>query len=151
MNELEKTTNDVITTQNESKKLSPAQHRALLALLSSATIGEAATSSGLSKSTINRYLSDPTFSEVYRAQRGLVLQETVAALQHAGVEAVGVLKDSMQPDVEDLNLRLRAARVVLDYVFKGVETERRIREQDELELRLEDLEADMRERRTYGY
>jgi hypothetical protein len=115
----------------------------------------AAEEAGLSLSTIKRYLANPTFAEVYRAQRSLVLQETVSNLLAAGSEAVNVLCNSMNVDAGDPNLNLRAARAILDFLFKGVEIERKIREQDELEARLEAIEDniqyELEGRRRHAY
>jgi len=128
------------------RELSPNQQRALEALLASNTVGEAAEKAELSPRTLWRYLADPEFQEVYREQRAMLLQQTITALQRVGAEAVAVLQDSISPE-EEANLRLRAARSALDHMFRGVETERRIREQEEILGRLEVLE----EERKYGH
>jgi hypothetical protein len=122
-------------------ELTPNKQRALEALLASNTVGEAAEKAELSPRTLWRYLADPEFQEVYREQRALLLQQTITALQRVGAEAVAVLQDSISPD-EEANLRLRAARSALDHMFRGVETGRKIREQEEILERLEVLEEE---------
>jgi hypothetical protein len=122
-------------------ELTPHKQRALEALLASNTVGEAAEKAELSPRTLWRYLADPEFQEVYREQRALLLQQTITALQRVGAEAVAVLQDSISPD-EEANLRLRAARSALDHMFRGVETGRKIREQEEILERLEVLEEE---------
>lgn len=139
--------NELVVAE-DVKDLTPNQHRALRSLLMKPSIAEAAQECDLGVSTIRRYLRDPTFSRAYREGRGLVLQETIASLQQAGVDAVGILRESMAPEVDDQNLRLRAARLVLDYTLKATELERRMREQDELEARLEEIEEALARRRT---
>jgi len=47
------------------------------------------------------------------------VEEVVAELQKIGVEAVGVLRASFED--ESASVRLRAARTVLDLMFKGTE------------------------------
>jgi len=132
----------VVSVPNSPEdELSPSQHRALRALLSTTTIAAAAEEAGLGLTTIKRYLTDENFARIYREQRSLILQETVAGLQQTGNEAISVLRSSMSSEQGDPNLNLRAARTVLDFLFKGVEIERRIREQEELEERIEALEA----------
>jgi hypothetical protein len=106
-------------------------------------VGEAAEKAELSTRTLWRYLADPDFQEVYREQRALLLQQTITALQRVGAEAVAVLQDSISPE-EEANLRLRAARTALEHMFRGVETDRRIKELDDIIPRLEQLEDERR-------
>ena len=125
------------TTANVSS-LSPNQAKALNALLQTTSIGAAAEECGLSVATVKRYLADATFDAVYREQRRLILQETVAGISRLGTEAIQAFEDAL--NVGDLNERLRAATRVVDMIYKGTELERRIREQEELEQRITDLE-----------
>lgn len=119
--------------------LSPNQQRAMSALLSTTSIPAAAQECGLGISTIKKYLSQETFSRLYREQRMLILQETVAGITHLGAGAIKAFEDALEDG--DLNERLRAATRVLDYIYKGAELERRIRDQEELERRIQALEA----------
>jgi predicted transcriptional regulator len=126
------------------------QTRALNALLKTTSIVEAAQECGLSQATVKRYLADERFARVYREQRMLILQETIAALTKLGSQAVKKLEGSMHSG--DENTSLRAACRVLDYIAKLVELERRIREHDELEERLHELEEALRlSQSTNGY
>ncbi len=132
-----KGTRMIIATKAD--ELSANQQRALQALLATTSIAAAAEEAGLNARTIKRYLAEPTFAQVYREQREIALQETVSALQSGGVAAVTALREAL--DTDDDNLRLRAARAVLDYLFKGVELERRVRETEDLIARIDALEA----------
>jgi hypothetical protein len=125
-------------TTADVSSLSPNQAKALSALLQTTSIGAAAEESGLSVATVKRYLADATFDAVYREQRRLILQETVAGISRLGTEAIQAFEDAL--NVGDLNERLRAATRVVDMIYKGTELERRIREQEELEQRITDLE-----------
>jgi sugar phosphate isomerase/epimerase len=127
-------------TARDVSSLSANQQKALQALLTTTSIGAAAEQCGLHIGTVKRYLADETFAAVYRDQRVLILQETVAGLQRLGTKAIMVLEGSLD-DNDDPNAKLRAARTVLDYIAKLVELERRIRDQDDLEQHLERLEA----------
>lgn len=120
--------------------LSPAQHRALRALLTARTIADAAVTAGLNESTVRRYLAEPGFGRAYREQQRILLSETTATLQRIATDAVAAIEDTLSPDIEDGNLRLRAARTALEFLMRATETERRIREQEDLEERLEALE-----------
>jgi hypothetical protein len=125
-------------TTADVSSLSPNQAKALNALLQTTSIGAAAEECGLSVATVKRYLADATFDAVYREQRRLILQETVAGISRLGTEAIQAFEDAL--NVGDLNERLRAATRVVDMIYKGTELERRIREQEELEQRITDLE-----------
>jgi hypothetical protein len=125
-------------TTADVSSLSPNQAKALSALLQTTSIGAAAEECGLSVATVKRYLADATFDAVYREQRRLILQETVAGISRLGTEAIQAFEDAL--NVGDLNERLRAATRVVDMIYKGTELERRIREQEELEQRITDLE-----------
>ena len=125
-------------TTADVSSLSPNQAKALNALLQTTSIGAAAEECGLSVATVKRYLADATFDTLYREQRRLILQETVAGISRLGTEAIQAFEDAL--NVGDLNERLRAATRVVDMIYKGTELERRIREQEELEQRITDLE-----------
>jgi len=107
-------------------------------LLTTTTIGAASEQCGLHITTIKKYLAQENFSRVYREQRALILQEVVAGLTTLGTDAVAKLEAALEAG--DINTELRAATRVLDYITKLVELERRIRDQDEIEERLEALE-----------
>jgi hypothetical protein len=118
--------------------LSANQQKALAALLTTTSIGAAAEQCGLHPGTIKRYLADATFAAIYREQRMLILQETVAGISSLGTKAVQAFEDTL--DDGDINERQRAAARVMDLIYKGVELERRIRAEEELEQRIIELE-----------
>src|SRR5215218_6470069 len=119
-----------ISGHSGTDALSPAQHRALRALLETTTIRAAAENSGLSDRTIKRYLANKDFAAVYRQQRALILQEISAALQQAGQEAVAVLRATAKN--ENPELSLRGAQALLSYIVRVAELERRIVEQEDV-------------------
>jgi hypothetical protein len=128
------------------------QQKAMTALLATTSIEAAATKCGLSPSTIKRYLRDEMFNTVYREQRMLILQEAIAGISRMGTKALEAFEDALE--VGDLNERLRAATRVFDMIYRGAELERKIREQDELQRRLENLEIALAARKNehgYGY
>ena len=113
------------------------QQKALGALLSTPNVEAAAAQCGLTSRTIKRYLATQEFAEAYREQRMLMLNETIASLEKAGIDAVAAMTGALKD--EDVNVRLRAARAVLDYLLKGAELERRNRELDEVETEIQEL------------
>jgi len=125
-------------TASDVSTLTANQSRVLNALLKTTSISAASEESGLSPATIKRYLADDTFASVYRKQRALILSQTLAGLVALSSKAVESLDGAL--DSEDPNLQFRAARAVLDDVAKLMELERRIRDQDDIEARLQALE-----------
>ncbi len=99
--------------------LSPNQEKALAALLASPTVVAAAERSGLGERTIYRYLKDPEFKRRYDEERAFLVDQTVAGLQKLGIGAVGVLRRNF--DAKNPPDQIRAARIVLDLMFKGTE------------------------------
>lgn len=103
------------------------------ALLSTSTISEAAKQAGFSEATIYRYLRDETFKNEYRKARRDVVENTVGQLQGATARAVDTLTKNLtcgNPSAE-----IRAAQIILEISYKGVEL-------IDLESRLEYLETE---------
>jgi hypothetical protein len=107
----------------------------ILALLQHPTIERAATSAGVSESTLRRRMHDPEFQELYRVGRREFYSQAVARLQHASSAAVGTLLRVMTDPGSPAASRVRAAWYVLDQATRFMETE-------DLELRLARLEAE---------
>lgn len=131
---------------------SDGKRKALQALLVSRTIAEAADKCGMHRNTIHRYLAeDEEFARAYREARETMMEEAVTSLRQSGASAAGVLANALED--EDVNVRLRAARTILDQLFRGVEQERRIRETEEIEREIKELREMVEaegERRRYG-
>jgi hypothetical protein len=135
------------TAQSGSPEdLSPNQRRALTALIAHTTIAAAAEASGLSVPTLKRYLAEPSFARAYRQQQMILLSETSATLQRIAASCANVVEETLAPEIEDKALRLRAARTGLEFLLRTVETERKIREQEDLEERIEALERKERQK-----
>ncbi len=112
--------------------LSDRQEKALAAMLASPTLVAAAERCGLTERTLRRYLKDPEFKRRYHEERAFLLDQTVAGLQKLGIGAVGVLRRNF--DAPNPHAQIRAARTVLDLMFKGtelVEMEERLRRLEE--------------------
>lgn len=115
-------------------ELEPAQERAIIALLSEPTLRAAASSAGISESTLWRWMRDPEFRVAYRRARQEVLERAtarLAALVDAAVKALGeiVADRTVSP-----NVRVSAASRIVDFALKAAEIE-------EVQARLERLEA----------
>ena len=105
--------------------------------LSNVTTEAAAEASGISSRTMRRYMQDPAFARAYRDGRRAMLEERVSALQQASQAALETLRTAL--DDEDANVRVRAARAIFDYAYKGLEVERSLRETEELAAEVEEL------------
>ena len=95
------------------------KEKALTALLESASIIEAAQTSGLSEKTLRRYLEEKEFSDEYAEARRQIVESAVSALQQAAIEAVETLRRNLTCD--NPQAEIRAAQLILDNVFGNSE------------------------------
>lgn len=109
------------------------QELALRAIISHPTLKEAALASGVSETTLWRYMQDAAFSRRLREVRRDAVNHAVIRLQRASSDAVTVLRDLMMKDDAPASARITAARTVLDYSIRVVEM-------DDLRGRIEELE-----------
>lgn len=93
--------------------------KALSALLNSASITDAATKSGLSERTLYRYLEDEDFRKEYRTARRNLVENSIGQIQAATGEAVETLRRNLS--CENPSVEVRAAQIILDSAYKGVE------------------------------
>ena len=103
------------------------KEKALTALLESASIIEAAQTSGLSEKTLRRYLEEKEFSDEYAAARRQIVESAVSALQQAANEAVETLRRNLTCD--NPQAEIRAAQLILDNVFGNSENTKPIEKQ----------------------
>jgi AcrR family transcriptional regulator len=95
------------------------KEKALIALIDSASIREAAQKSGLSEETLYRYLKDKEFIAEYRQARRATVENAITQIQQATGEAVETLKKNLH--CENPAAEIRAAQIILDNAIKGVE------------------------------
>jgi hypothetical protein len=95
------------------------EDRALAALLTEPTIAQAATTAGVSESTLLRWVAEPSFKARYRDARRQVVELAVTGLQQATSEAVETLSRNLQCGVP--SSEIAAAKTILDFAVKGVE------------------------------
>jgi hypothetical protein len=93
--------------------------RTIAALLSTATLDEAAAVAGISTACLDRWLADPAFQAEYRRLRQDILQRVVGRMVNATVQAVTVLTECMTSGRDAI--RLRAAAILLAHAHKGLE------------------------------
>lgn len=108
--------------------------QALAALIVSPTIRDAAASCGLDESTIRRYMRDASFKLSYDRALNELLQNASRTAHNALCGAITVLRDIAFNENEAAQIRVSAAKTLLDYALK-------LREATSIEERLSALEA----------
>ena len=99
-------------TDNDS--LSVRQKRAVVALLQSTSIKEAASVAGIGEKTMYRYLNDDAFRAELHAQQDAALAAAAAALAGMMGDALAVLRDTLQDDDASDSVKVRAAQIIVD-------------------------------------
>jgi DNA-binding MurR/RpiR family transcriptional regulator len=116
-----------------SSKLPEKQEKVIAALVSCASIKEAAEKSKVSETTIWRYMQDAAFMEEYRAARRKIVEHALVRLQHDADGAAGVLMEVAQDVTAPASARVAAARTILERAMHTID-------QDELQARIDRLE-----------
>ena len=111
--------------------LTPAQRRAVTAVLTHARLDEAAAACGVTPQTLRRWRASEPFTAAVRATAREADREAVNALLAAQGEAVETLRRAMV-DTSAPALRVRAAMAVLDAGQRA--------QGNDLDDRIEDLE-----------
>lgn len=114
-------------------ELSTNQRVAIAALLSSKTIGEAATQAGCGERTLYTWLTDAAFRAELNAAEGEVIDAATRRLIALQDKAIAALETILIGKKQRANHKLRAAEIVLSQMLK-------LRELRNLEARLAALE-----------
>jgi ACT domain-containing protein len=107
------------------------QEAALVALLNSKSIAEAARKSGISLRTLHRYLEEPDFQREYRKARSAIVENAVGRIQSMVSDAADTLHRNLSCEIPAAEVR--TAQIIIDTALRG-------REQTEIIERLEALE-----------
>jgi DNA-binding transcriptional MerR regulator len=116
------------------EKLSRKQDQVITALVTCASIPEAAAQCGLADVTLRRWLKQESFQAAYREARRAVVQHAITQVQRATGEAVETLRSVMQDAEAPASAKVSAAKTILETAVKAVELE-------DLEARIVALEA----------
>jgi hypothetical protein len=122
------------------EKLGPKQEGAILALLSSRNVEEAARTASVSPRALYRWMKEPAFDAAYRAARRAAFGQSVARLQQASAAAVSTLLKVMVDPATPASTKVRAADSVLAHTIKAIEA-------DDFEARISELERAAEEAR----
>ena len=114
-------------------ELEPKKEAAIIALLSSRNIEEAAQAAGVDSRTIYRWLKEPAFDAEYRTARRTAYGQALARLHQMATAAVSTIAKIMVDQGTPASVRLRAADSVLMHVEKGIQNQ-------DIEARVAELE-----------
>jgi len=114
------------------QKINQKQEQAIVALLETSTVAQAAKRAGISGRTLLRWKKQDDFQAAFRAARRKLLSQAIARLQQETGEAVKTLHAVMKGKFP-ANAKVAAARLILDWAFKGAEIE-------DLKVRMKELE-----------
>ena len=110
------------------------QKKAIAALLSASTVREAATAAGISYATLRRWIAeDAAFRQEYNIELQSIIERAAAQARQGMIEAVIVLRGITADREAPLNVRVSAARVLMENGPKLVEMQ-------DFEARIAELE-----------
>lgn len=98
--------------------MSPKQERAIAALLIYPTREEAAKAAGVSSKTIRKYFNDPEFQAEYKRAFGVLVDNAIRQTQRNLTPAVNTLQNIMLDGSQNGQIRVSAARSLLEYSLK---------------------------------
>ena len=109
--------------QNQQTKRSRQIEQVIAALLSTATVRDAAKVAGVSETTVYRMMQDPVFAESYKQVRQQFVANALEGIQHLiGIASKTLLEIMEDPDAPTSS-RVAACRTVLDMGLKSLETQ----------------------------
>lgn len=111
--------------------------KALIALLNTNSIRDAAKAVRLSEETLYRYLRESDFLQEYREARRQTVENAVSSLQRSASEAAETLRRNLH--CENPAVEVRTAQIILENAVKGVEL-------IDIIERLENLESEYQEK-----
>ena len=114
--------------------MTPKKQKALVALLTQPTKEKAASAAGITSKTLRGYLDDPEFQAEYKIAFAGLVEDATRKVQQTLDPAVAVLREIMEDSDENGQVRVSAARSVLEYGLK-------MTEQTDIITRLQELEA----------
>ncbi len=105
------------------EKLGSRKERAILALLTSRSVEEAARTANVPPRTLYRWMKEPAFDAEYRAARRAAYGQAIARLQQATSAAATTLMKTMVEASTSASVKVRAAEAIFNHAFKGIELE----------------------------
>jgi transposase-like protein len=116
------------------EKLAGKREAAILALLSTRNVEEAARAVGVTPRTLYRWVKEPEFDAAYRAGKRAAFGQAIARLHHLSSAAVSTLGKVMLDAATPPATKVRAADSILNHTAKAIEIE-------DIEVRVRELEV----------
>lgn len=113
--------------------MTPKQQRAIAALLTHSTKQEAARAAGIDPRTLRRYFEDSEFQKAYRDAFSGLVEDATRKAQQSIAPALSTLREITEDRGEQGQVRVSAARSLLEYGL-------RLTEQLDILDRLKELE-----------
>lgn len=96
------------------------KEKALVALLNTRSIRDAAKASRLSEETLYRFLRDTEFLTEYREARRQSVENAIGLLQRSTTEAAETLTRNLH--CENPAVEVRTAQIIIETALKGIDT-----------------------------
>ncbi len=104
-------------------KIAAKQHALIAAMLTEGSLAKAAAKTGVSESTIYRWLRDPSFAEAVREARSRVVDAAMAHRESVMTVAVDALRAIVDDSDIPPTVRISSAKTMLDSVFRARQVE----------------------------
>jgi hypothetical protein len=105
------------------EKVGAKQQRAILALLTSRSVEEAAGASNIPVRTLYRWLKEPAFDAAYREAKRAAFSQAIARLHQMAGAAASTLGKVMVDPKTPPSTKVRAADSILNHTGKAIELE----------------------------
>lgn len=99
-------------------KLKLKQELAINELLKGNSIVDSAKNIGISEATLNRWLANSEFKEVLNERKRMIVDNCIDSINLMGNKAINVLDSMLGNDNISDNVKLNAAKSILDMIVK---------------------------------
>jgi hypothetical protein len=113
----------VVDRHDFGSGLTAAQHHAVLALLTEASIAASARRAGVGERTLHRWLRDEVFMAEYRRARREAFSQAIGLTQRASASAVATLLKIMHDATAAASARVSAASQILRFARESIEVD----------------------------
>lgn len=125
--------------ENQSN-LTPKQEKAIVALLTQPSMKQVSEVSGVSESTLYRWMQEEEFGQAFKEARKQAFSQSITRLQQASSVAADTLIEIMNDKKAPASSRVTASRTVFEMAHKAYEIENVTAKLEELERTLEEQE-----------
>lgn len=108
-------------SENVQNNITIRQQKAIQALLTCRTRGEAAEQAGISHKTLQRYLEDPNFIAEYKRAAAQTLDAATRSLQRGVLDATERLHKIVIDDKASASAQIAASRALCEFALRFTE------------------------------